>query len=198
MFKITIKNRITQELTNQASFETVELTDSWMSAHEMKGEKGNAWGRYYSARELPKKGLNYEGEVDYNDALLVNDGEFIKEFDHKDPEMWVLLHAEYEVVIEDITAEHEASELRRSTIATGKLYKNRCEDALNYIAGCNVNRSLTEAQIDSMEVTFEEVVVKLMKGRPDKAYGLIANITPDGTIVTDEIKAEMLAILAGN
>jgi len=198
MIKITIKDRATQETTNgPVKFPTNEEALEWVSIHVAKGESGKAWGLYYCERELPKKGLNYDNEVDYNEELLVEDGEFIKEFDNKDPEMWVRLHAEYEYTIEDVTAEHEAAALRRDTVAIGKLYKNRCEDALNYIAGCNVSR-LDEAQIDAMEITFEEVTTKLLKGRPDKAYGLIANITPDGTIVTEEIKTEMLAILAGN
>ena len=48
-----------------------------------------------------------------------------------------------------------------------------------------------------MEVTFADAKEKLLIGRPDKAYSIIADITPDGIIVTDEIKTNVINILTG-
>ena len=195
MFKIEIKNRLTNEITNGATFETEELANAWIALQEAKGIKRKAFGRYYCEMDTPKKGLNYEGEIDYNESLV--ESEFIKNFDYKDPEQWVHLLAEYIIETEDITAEHELQKLINDTIAIGNMYGTRCKRALGYISGCNVNRELTEDQIDSMEVTFADAKEKLLIGRPDKAYSIIADITPDGIIVTDEIKTNVINILTG-
>lgn len=82
-------------------------------------------------------------------------------------------------------------------VAIGAVTSSRTARAFAYIAGANVSRGFTLAQIDAMEQLFSAPLNALKNGRPDKAAALIASITPDGFYVTTEIKARMLAILSG-
>ena len=111
MFKVIIRDRLTKEITNKGTFLTEEIVLDWLKSHKQKGKKGNAFGRYYCERSFPKKGLGYDGEFNYNDALIKK--EFIKEFDNKDPEQWIKLYAEYTCEVVDITEEEYARELAK-------------------------------------------------------------------------------------
>lgn len=79
MYKTIIKDRLTSEETNQGTFETLEKSNEWISKHTIKGINGNAWGRYFGERTYPKKGLNYENEVEFNDLLLKENSDYVKE-----------------------------------------------------------------------------------------------------------------------
>lgn len=77
----------------------------------------------------------------------------------------------------------------------GAAAKGLAQDVIDLIAGYNVDRALTEEQIDSMEATFAPTLNALSKGRPKKAKKKIQLIVPDGTLVTQEMKDDALHLL---
>jgi hypothetical protein len=79
----------------------------------------------------------------------------------------------------------------------GDAVKARTERAFAYIAGLNVARSFTRAQIDAMEILFAAPLKAFQNRRPDTAVAMITAIVPDGFYVTTAIKARMIAILSG-
>ena len=79
----------------------------------------------------------------------------------------------------------------------GMIARKRCEDALDCLAGWNLQRTLTQEQITTMIETYENVDLMLRKNRPTVAASLINDINPDGVITTQEMKNEILAILNG-
>ena len=77
----------------------------------------------------------------------------------------------------------------------GALAKQVSEEVYDLIAGYNVDRSLTQAQINEMESTFAPVMQALQAKRPKKAKGLIQSIQPDGTLITQQMKDDVLHLL---
>ena len=71
-----------------------------------------------------------------------------------------------------------------------------CDSLLDLVAGNNLEKSLTIAQIDQMETDYADLLAALKNYRPDKAFALITAMTPDGTLVTQEDKDEYLAEFA--
>lgn len=74
----------------------------------------------------------------------------------------------------------------------GALARNACDEVLNLIAGINLERTLTAEQIDTMQATFASTFGMLSAGRPWTAKLLLIDITPDGTIVTEDMKTAIL------
>lgn len=80
---------------------------------------------------------------------------------------------------------------------SGKKARNACEEALDLIAGYNLEKNFTAAEITQMESDFGPVVGMLRAFRPTSAKVLIEAIVPDGTILTEEFKSEVLEELVG-
>ena len=78
----------------------------------------------------------------------------------------------------------------------GKIAVKACEACLELIAGFNITRSLTAAQKDSMATTYAPLLEALNQKRPGKFKSLVEGLTPDGTLVTDQMKTELLEELA--
>lgn len=106
----------------------------------------------------------------------------------------VELEPEYKVlppqatyVIEDITAESQLKNSIEQKIKLGKNVRKLSQDVLALIAGWNLDRNLTVEQITEIETTFTDIQKLLMSERPFSAKPLIDAITPDGTLVTQEM-----------
>jgi len=72
----------------------------------------------------------------------------------------------------------------------GKLARKVCEGVLDLIAGYNLERTLTTAQIDSLQVTFSDANNYLRSSQPWAAKTAIEAIVPDGTLITQEMKGD--------
>jgi hypothetical protein len=81
-------------------------------------------------------------------------------------------------------------------IASGRADRAKCETALDYIAGVNRSRALTIEQITQMQQAFAQAEALLRASRPDFATQVISAIVPDGELITQEMKDQVLAILA--
>ena len=211
MKKVTIKNRLTDEVTWITTFETEELANAWIAFQEGKKKP---FGYNFGAREVPKKGLGYDKEVDYEDALV--DSEFQKTIleawtenvvdEEGNPtgetiehdaivETWVNLFPEYEIVTTDITEEWEVEQDEIEKINLGKLATDKCQRVLNYISGYNLTSGFTLEQITAMQNTFADVESALRAGRPDLALIAVNNATPDGEVVTNALKDKIISML---
>jgi hypothetical protein len=98
-------------------------------------------------------------------------------------------------LIEPVKASLEVTRVKNERIARGKEDRQKCEDALDLIAGYNRERTLTIEQITQMQQTFAQAESLLRANRPDFAKQVIESIQPDGTLITSEMKADVLAIL---
>lgn len=120
-------------VTNQAAFKTQEELDTWLHTHETMGSFGKG---------------PYSYQVEDSPAVLDESGNVITEATYKTVEV----PGEYEVVIEDCTAELEAEEgkklKKRQLLAD---LKNMPEDnwkSINSIAEC---KKVIRALVDILE-----------------------------------------------
>jgi len=211
MKKVTIKNRLTDEVTWITTFETEGLTNAWIAFQEGKEKP---FGYDFGARQLPKKGLGYDNEVDYEDDLV--EDEFQKTIleawtesvvdEEGNPtgetiehdaviETWVNLLPEYEIEITDITVEYEAEQDEMALIKSGEESTNKCNKILNYLSGYNKAQNFTLEQINTMRTTFANVDSYLRAGMPESALIEVNSATPDGEVVTQVLKDKIIAML---
>ena len=95
----------------------------------------------------------------------------------------------------DITAQL-AEEARKIDLkAKGAAARIACQNVLDLISGHNVNSALTTDQITTMTTTFAPIQQALLSNRPSLAKSLISVIIPDGIIVSQQIKDDVLAEL---
>lgn len=92
-----------------------------------------------------------------------------------------------------VTAELAAETEREELIRRGKQAREFSTLILDLVAGFNIDRQLTAEQITTMQTTFAPIMGLLQAGRPTSAKPLIEAITPDGTIVTQNMKDAILA-----
>jgi hypothetical protein len=90
----------------------------------------------------------------------------------------------YEIIDLDLDVAYQAKLALENRLRLGKIARACCDEVWDLIAGYNLTRELTLEQIDSMESTFAPIAMALQAKRPDKAKLLIADITPDETLVT--------------
>lgn len=76
----------------------------------------------------------------------------------------------------------------------GAIAVKACNHVIEVIAGYNITRLLTPAQKDSMLVQFAPVLQALQQFRPGVAKSLIEAITPDETLVTSDMKSDILEV----
>lgn len=88
-----------------------------------------------------------------------------------------------------------AQEQKLSRKEKGKLARVMCDEVLDIIAGHNMENALTSAQKDQMTLDFAQILKALSEKRPAVAHGMISAIVPDGTIVTADLKTELLETL---
>jgi hypothetical protein len=127
------------------------------------------------------------------DEVLTNQAQFPSQ---EEAEAWVAYHNFSNPVYEDVTINIQADATRQARIAAGAAARQACQNVLDLIAGINLEQELTLEQISLMQQNFELAERALRAGRPSLAKGAIQLITPDGVIVTQEMKDEALALLA--
>jgi len=91
----------------------------------------------------------------------------------------------------------QSLEQKRLRKAAGFAARKICSEALDLIAGWNLSRGLTGAQIDQMVTDYSDVLLALQNNRPDTAKALVQAKVADGILVTqgmlDEIIVELTA-----
>lgn len=128
-----------------------------------------------------------------NDSLNVVDGSIFRwEFQNIPAPTMEELQALESVV----QAELSAKQALDAKIAAGAAARQACQNVLDFIAGANLERELTMEQITQMQQTFDLAERALRAGRPSLAKGAIQMIEPDGVLVTAEMKAAALELLA--
>lgn len=128
------------------------------------------------------------GKAAYEESVFDVDGiTIIETIQHPD---------EYVIIIEDITVQHEKDTLKQEMLAKGARARAVCQDCLDIIAGFNIDRVLTGAQVTQMQQTFGTIEALLRANRPASAKPLIEALTPDGVLVTQEMKSVILDVLA--
>ena len=166
MIQITVKNKQSQQFTNQGSFSTMDEATAWIA----ECEAVSAFGKPAHEMHIPV-GLDGETEV-------------------------VQVPAEYEIIITDITAQVEAEAQRQAKIEAGLKARQVCQMVLDYVAGANLDKALTIEQITLMQQTYANAEAALRAGRPTMAKMLINAIQPDGVVVTNEEKQDCLNLLS--
>lgn len=93
-------------------------------------------------------------------------------------------------------ADFDAKELKKQNRATkkerGRIARQKCKDALDYVAGGNLDSELTEEQVDAMQVAFADIFQALQSNRPGKALRLIKLVTDPAY---EDMKNELIEIL---
>lgn len=102
----------------------------------------------------------------------------------------------HEFQIVNISSEVEAEVAKQAKIEAGKAAREVCQQVLDYVAGENLNRELTIEQITDMQTIFSQAEASLRAGRPTYAKYFINAIEVDGDLVTAEMKATCLELLA--
>lgn len=102
------------------------------------------------------------------------------------------------IIIDDVDkkAAYDLKILKKTTMAAkkarGAVSRQKCKDALDYIAGGNLDSEMTEEQIDLMMASFEPIFKALQNNRPGKALRLI-NLVTDPAHET--LKNDLIEIL---
>lgn len=164
MYKLSIiKNA---EVTNYATFETMEELNSWF--------------------ESQKENKSF-GENTWDEVILAEDGVTVLNTIHH--------VADYTYTIEDITAQVTKEARRNELLELGRMDKQKCDNALLIIGGINRDRVLTADQINQMQSQFGTIETLLKSGRPTTAKSLVQALTPDGDLITQEMKELVTAEL---
>lgn len=189
MFKISVINKSSTLVTNQATFDTEQECLDWFNSLAPKGVFGKP--------EQPE--LKELQDVLITPAVLDPEtGEVIEPAVYEQQEVVVrpYVPAEYEIVITDITAEIEAQQAIQAQIQLGELIKHRAQRAIAKITGYNTASGYTIAQVDQLEEEFDHIMKALERNRVDKAQALIASTEPT-ELISQELIDDLLAILRG-
>lgn len=163
MEKITVL-KSNGQLIHQGEFAGQEWLDQNLAT--------NAWGK-------PAKWLvDFLAEVETRE---VQDSEGILHLEYLHP-------AEYSYEIQDITAEYEAEQAYQSTLALGKMAKEVCDEALNYIRGYNITAGFTTEQINQLKTDFALVKEYLTDGQPWGAKAVLLTLdNPTFTVLKNKV-----------
>lgn len=93
-------------------------------------------------------------------------------------------------------SENSSRKIDLLKIKKGQEARMKCQNVLDYIAGENLERELTIEQITQMQTAFSEIESALRAGRPDLATMAANASTPDGIIVTQELKDKVIGLLS--
>lgn len=93
----------------------------------------------------------------------------------------------------DISAEMLLYKTRLDRIQAGEAVRLLTDRVMNTVIGFNCEHNLSTEQLDEMEASFAPILAKLQAFRPDTAKTLIEAIIPDGVLVTEEMRSELLA-----
>lgn len=77
----------------------------------------------------------------------------------------------------------------------GRVTDDACNTAFQLIQGYNVDRELTSAQKTEMESLFAPALQIIAAKRPGMLKAYISSIVPDGVLVTEQMKSDVLEVL---
>ena len=97
-------------------------------------------------------------------------------------------------LVAPVKTKHDIEALIASKQALGSNAREKCSKALDVIAGYNAAH--TSAQIDAMVSAFTPILTALQMNRPFAALALVQAVTPDGVLVTQEMKDIIVSILS--
>lgn len=100
--------------------------------------------------------------------------------------------AEFSYEIEDITEQYNFEQKKIGLINKGNSFLQSCQNCLSIIGAYNDDRGLTVEQITQMATSFAQIESTLNRRMPKTSKQLIANINPDGILVTEELKNLLL------
>ena len=122
--------------------------------------------------------------VDQYIELLIEDSNRANEAE----EFFQQLEAKDEDIVNGIVAQKQKDDRK----FLGKLARDICVEVLDIIAGYNMERELTAEQVDVIQTMFMNIEIALRSARPHTAKAFIQAIIPDGTLVTQLMKDEVL------
>lgn len=102
--------------------------------------------------------------------------------------------SELAALVVPVKTKHDIEALIASKQALGAIAREKCSKALDVIAGYNAAH--TSAQIDAIVSAFTPILTALQMNRPFAALALVQAVTPDGTLVTQEMKDIIVSILS--
>ena len=115
---------------------------------------------------------------------------------------WIELHnhdkgafgplGEFTTAKTDITAQVQEEARLANVLAVGEKITDLCNSLSKMVVGYNYTRSLTALQIEEMTTTFSPIVTLVEGKRPFSAKPLIEAITPDGVVITEQMKSDLL------
>jgi hypothetical protein len=108
----------------------------------------------------------------------------------------LLTPAEFTIEIIDMADQAANEEATKDKIQLGRAARAACENVLDLIAGFNLDRELTFEQITEMQTLFSNPERALRASRPSTAKVLIQAITPDGVLVTQQMKDLCIKLLS--
>ena len=181
MIRTTIKHQLTNEvLYGPADFAEQSQLDAWLAV------------RYpQSNRRMLKSEAQTLHAADYTDYLVE---EVVENIDGQDVTIAVLKPLA-KVESTDVSNEYAAEVSKAARKEAGRVARIKCQNALDIIAGWNLERDLTAEQITTMQTTFATILATLQANRPDSAKALIEAIVVDDVLVTAAMKAEILSEL---
>jgi hypothetical protein len=173
MLKVSVKNKLSQQITNQAQFDTQDQVDSWISSQE----EVQAFGKPEHQKEITPA------------VVHPDTGEIAEEAEYE------TVPAEYTIEVEDITLQLETETRILARVLKGNNSRNACVAVINYISGYNQERDYTQEQVGTMVQEFGPILYTLnLENRADTAKEMVQNIVPDGDVVTEEMKSDILKI----
>ena len=89
----------------------------------------------------------------------------------------------------------ESDEEEANLINTGAKLNDVCMKTINFIAGMNMSKGFTIAQIDEVQTVYSGIEAALRSGRPDKALALLSTTVADGVLITIEDKDKVIAFM---
>jgi hypothetical protein len=133
-----------------------------------------AWGKASYERELTPKVLDQ------------NTGEVLEEATYE------TVPAEFTYEVIDVTEEVELRNRLEGLVSKGREFEEACMDCLRIVGAYNEERSLTLEQILEMGTLFANIEQVLNRRMPKTAKALVSQLTPDGVLVTQELKNLLL------
>lgn len=214
MFKVEIKDISSQQVTHSAKFETTNIAQEWVD--KIKSQVPCPWGlleREKNVEDCTQEELDSALEIipETTVPMMVEitpasvdpeTSELIPAvYEESETETVVetpakaVLPQTFEIIISNITSQIADKKSFQDKIKAGKQAREKCQKALDFVAGENLQRELTLEQITTMQTLFSDSESALRAGRPDLAKMLIAAIEPDETLITSELKQSVLDIL---
>lgn len=168
MIQVTVKN-IQNERIGGCEFDTLELANAWIEKRLIHFGKPERWlPDFLEGAETRQVQSNWAEVTEY-------------------------LHpAEYSIDIIDITEQYNKQQSKELKIAQGKKIRAICEEALDFIAGHNIEVGLSAEQITQLMIDFQPAYQMIVANRPWSAITLISAIDNEAIA---ELKIELLQIL---